>query len=341
MRGLKNRLRLFCDYKFRKAEVKSYPVEYVVEVSSLCDLDCPMCPSTMKNKAQRKGLMKRETFQWIIQRIKSYAELVLLIGAGEPLLNPYFIEFVGICKRQGIKVGTSTNCVRLTRDMSRRIIESGLDYIIFPVEGTNKADYESIRVGTNFEDIVENINVFLSLKKQLSSKIYISVQGLVGEEMPMDYKDYRESIIELFKDNYKAINEIRLKPLIDYNGTEYWHSKPCLLLWRNAYIDFKGDVLSCCQDQCAIYVLGNLLYEDLLDIWNSVKMKHLRKMNFNPQTMNGLETCKHCGLKMDEYSSILPLLGATLLSPYLSRKFVAMYEKYFMLRDRKLLRPIK
>jgi len=213
--------------------------------------------------------------------------------------------------------------------MSRQIIESGLDHIILPLEGTNKVVYEKFRFGANFEDIVKNINVFLSKKKQLNSKICVSIQGLTSDKKVVSYKSYRKSVIELFQDNHKCIDEIRLKPLIDYGTAEHWHSNPCLLLWRNVFIDFRGNVLSCCQDLYGTYVLGNLLQEDLRNIWNSDKMKFLRKMNFNPKTMNELETCKYCDLR-DEYSGILPLLGSTILNPSLSRKFVAMYEKYFM-----------
>jgi radical SAM protein with 4Fe4S-binding SPASM domain len=327
MQSFINRVRLFTDYVLKKYKVSSFPEEYVIEVSKACNLKCVMCPLFQKDVEQ--GIMERSVFETIVHKIKDHAGFVFLIGRGEPLLHPDFIEYVKLCKMQGLKVGTSTNCTRLTKDMSKQIIESGLDHIIFPLEGTNKEEYEKIRVGANFENTVENINMFLTLKKQLNSKIYISVQGLTFDKKINNYKSYRKSVIKLFPDNNKYIDEIRLKPLIEYGKEEHQHSKPCMLLWRNVFINFKGDVLSCCQDSYEVYVLGNLLQEDFRDIWNSDKMQYLRKMNFAPKTMNELETRKHCDLR-DEYSGILPLLGSTIAGPSLSRKFIAMYENYFM-----------
>jgi len=281
-------------------------------------------------KDRKKAVMELSTFETIIHKIKNYAGFILLTGKGEPLLNPNFVEFVKICKAQGLKVGTSTNSTPLTENMSRQIIESGLDYIIFPVESTNKLDYEKIRVGANFENVVENINTFLLLKKRLDSKIFVSLQSLTSaKKVQSPYKLYKKRVAELFKDSYEYIDDIRLKPLIDFHPVERWHSRPCLLLWRNVFINFEGNVLSCFADIHEIYKFGNLLQADLMDIWNSDKMKFLRKMNSNPETMNELETCKYCDLR-GEYSSAWALLASTIAGPFLSRKLFSTYERYFM-----------
>jgi len=93
-----NRVKIFRDYMFRKTEVSSLPVEYVIEVSGVCNLRCPMCPCTILQKDTERGMMGRSTLKTIVSKIKNYAGFVFLIGRGEPLLNPDFIKLVKICK---------------------------------------------------------------------------------------------------------------------------------------------------------------------------------------------------------------------------------------------------
>jgi radical SAM protein with 4Fe4S-binding SPASM domain len=325
-----NRLKLFRDYLLRKPKVSSYPVEYYLDISEVCNLNCPMCSCTILHKDKNRAVMQLDTFKTIIRKIKEYAGFILLTGKGEPLLNPNFIEFVRICKAEGIRVGTSTNCTPLTEEMSRNIIESGLDYIIFPVESTDKEEYEKIRVGAKFETVVSNINRFLLLKKQMKSDIFVVIQSLSPEKkLGASYKKYRQQVLDLFKDNSKYINSIRLKPLIDFHKIKHWHTKPCLLLWRNAFINFEGNVLSCFADVNEIFVFGNILQEDLMSAWNSEKMQYLRKMNSRPDTMNKLETCQYCDLR-NEYSNTWALLTSSFVGPFLSRKLYSLYERLFM-----------
>ena len=330
LKSFSNRLKIFRDYSLKKSRVSSYPVEYYLDISEVCNLMCPMCSCTILHKDKNRAVMQLNTFETIIQKIKNYAGFIFLTGKGEPLLNPNFIEFVKICKKEGIRVGTSTNCTPLTEELSRKIIESGLDYIIFPLESTNKADYEKIRVGANFETVVRNINRFLLLKKQLESDIFVVLQSLSSEKkLNKYYKLYKKQIMALFKENYKYIDSIRLKPLIDFHKVKHWHTKPCLLLWRNAFINFEGNVLSCFADTNEIYVFGNLLQENMMNIWNSEKMQYLRKMNTKPETMNKLETCQYCDLR-NEYSNAGALLASSIVGPFFSRKIYSIYERYFI-----------
>lgn len=330
LRSFSNSLRVFRDYALKKTKVSSYPIEYYLDISEVCNLNCPMCSCTIMHKNKNRDVMQLDTFEAIIRKIKGYAGFILLTGKGEPLLNPNFIEFVKICKAEGIRVGTSTNCTPLTEETSRDIIQSGLDYIIFPLESTNKEEYEKIRVGAKFENVVANINRFLLLKKQMKSKIFVVIQSLSSEKkLNAYYKPYKKQVKTLFKDNYKYINSVRLKPMIDFHKIKHWHTRPCLLLWRNAFISFEGTVLSCFADTNEIYKFGNLLQDDLTNIWNSEKMQRLREMNLKPETMNKLETCQYCDLR-NEYSNAWALLASSIVGPFFSRKIYSIYERYFL-----------
>lgn len=52
---------------------------------------------------------------------------------GEPLLNKNIVNYIKIAKENGHKVGLTTNATLLSSELSKQLIDSGLDKIIFSV----------------------------------------------------------------------------------------------------------------------------------------------------------------------------------------------------------------
>lgn len=97
-----------------------------VEVSSICNGECPYCVQACYKDQWEGGLMDMDTFQ----RLKpafSMANLVFLQGWGEPLLHPKFWEMVQMVKSTGVKVGFTTNGTRLDEETLSKLLDSGLD----------------------------------------------------------------------------------------------------------------------------------------------------------------------------------------------------------------------
>ena len=57
----------------------------------------------------------------------------------EPLLNPHIHEIIAYAKKKGI-IDTiiNTNATQLTREMSIKLIDAGLDHIIYSFDGGTK-----------------------------------------------------------------------------------------------------------------------------------------------------------------------------------------------------------
>ena len=62
----------------------------------------------------------------------------------------------------------------LTESMSVKLINSGLDLLIYSFDEGKKESYETMRPGrfkeNKFEQIIENIRTFHRVKKQMNSK---------------------------------------------------------------------------------------------------------------------------------------------------------------------------
>lgn len=90
---------------------------------------------------------------------------------GEPLIHENLFEMIELAKSSECLVGLTTNGMHLNRSNCRRMVDSGLDIIGVSIDGATKQTYESIRVGSTFEKLIDNIETLTSvIEKSLSDK---------------------------------------------------------------------------------------------------------------------------------------------------------------------------
>ena len=84
---------------------------------------------------------------------------------GEPLLNSKLADYIKYAKKKGIlETIINTNATNLNRKNSEKLIDAGLDMLIYSFDGGSKKTYEKMRPGrfkkNNFEDVYNNIKNF-------------------------------------------------------------------------------------------------------------------------------------------------------------------------------------
>lgn len=103
-----NRAKLLWAYLARRSDTGSaLPVEYIVETTAKCNLYCPMCPR--ETHKQPKEDMEDLVFNRLVQEAGRSGEHMMLIGLGEPLLDPKIFERIEYCERHGVATLLSTN----------------------------------------------------------------------------------------------------------------------------------------------------------------------------------------------------------------------------------------
>ncbi|MEJ2745807.1 MAG: radical SAM protein, partial [bacterium] len=134
-----------------------FPLVVAAENSNICNAGCVMCPYPAMRR--RKGFMEMALFRKIVDECAKHPGVELrLSGFGEPLLDKKLVERIAYAKRKGIeKVQLTTNASLLDKEMSLAIVNSGLDEIMFSVDGYNKESYERIRTGLSFYEVYENL----------------------------------------------------------------------------------------------------------------------------------------------------------------------------------------
>ncbi len=144
-----------------------------VESSFACNLQCVMCPwQQMRLELGDSGLMSDEIWQAVEAQLPEI-QSIDFSGGGEPLLLPNLAERISQAKAAGCEAGFLTNGSLLNEKRAREMLEAGVDWISFSLDGADRETYESIRKGANFNRVTENILRMSRLRVGRSPRIAI------------------------------------------------------------------------------------------------------------------------------------------------------------------------
>ena len=133
----------------RLHHISKFPSHVDVEISSLCDLNCPMCYTTTEEFKQtvkdRKLLMDVELFKKLIDEcVKNNLYSIRLSLRGEVFVHPDIFEMLKYAKEKGIKeVATLSHAGKIDEEKFRKLVNLGLDWLTISFDGVGET-YEKI-----------------------------------------------------------------------------------------------------------------------------------------------------------------------------------------------------
>jgi MoaA/NifB/PqqE/SkfB family radical SAM enzyme len=156
-----------------------------IEVSNKCNLNCKTCIRNVWDETL--GMMKYELFEKIMsdadkltfrsigdsgipvldylnpERLKQ-PFTVFFGGWGEPLMHPDIIRMIKDVKKRGWWAELITNGTLLTEEMSKNLIDAGLDVLWVSLDGATPEGYKDVRLGNMLPEILENLVNIRKLK---------------------------------------------------------------------------------------------------------------------------------------------------------------------------------
>ncbi len=287
---------------FKPSRPWGFPALIQVEPSNHCNLRCPFCPVTL-GMGRPLGHMKLDMFKEIVDQLRDYLLLILFWDWGEPFLNPDAYEMIRYARQCGIKVIACTNGhVFASGDHARKVVNSGLDALIFSVDGITEEAYRRYRDQGRLETVLEGIRKVVAEKNRLKVKRpIVNFRYIVMRHNERDIGALKEFACSLGVDmlvlrrfhaahsgrqssagweSQYAPSEVkyRMPAYSDEDGAPVRAAgNPCRNLWNCPTIHWDGTVCSCFVDSCEKRPLGALARQQFGDIWKGADFRDLRR----------------------------------------------------------------
>ncbi len=140
-----------------------------IEVTSRCNASCVMCPKPFFTDGWDIGDLPFEDYLNLREYFSEF-DIIWLQGWGEPLLSRDIFQMIVTAYRRDGVVGLTTNAMLLTDSASKKLIETGVKTVAISIAGARKETHESIRIGTSFNKILENVKRLESLRRSMNAR---------------------------------------------------------------------------------------------------------------------------------------------------------------------------
>ncbi len=285
----------------------SLPEKIYIESTNMCNLSCTMCfrHSWIEEPGGRMGL---NVFLSLANELKDLSSVkeCFFGGMGEPLTHPDICSMIRAVPKR-IKRTMITNGTLLSRAMSHKLIDAGLDELWISMDGFDKTTYEEIQRGAIFQKITENLVAFNEERAGKNVRLGITFVITDSNEKELQSIDCFADIYGVDQINisreipgtptrkgYLTSEEPETIPLGKMRrlseGTIHVEEDRCPFISNNSlFIKWNGDVTACMQllhstktflydEERTISAIsfGNINEQTLMQCWNKEKYRNFR-----------------------------------------------------------------
>lgn len=274
--------------KYLISRMKKIPLEIAIETTSICNIDCAMCPHKTIKREQKP--MEEKLFRKIVDEIEKIGiKYIFLQHFGEPLtLSDEIFNFELSYIRQKVSkayLNLATNAKSLTEEKIKIILNNKVDNITINFSAVTKETYEKIYRGAVYEKVEENILNLIEHKKKL---------GVSYPNIVMDMIRMQETVneIEEYKRKWASIvDSVHIANYSARGGTLDWEKadsvlpvfstpRPCYRIYKQLAICSDGKVPLCCSDWNCEVVLGDINSQKILEVWQGEVLRKIRESDF-------------------------------------------------------------
>ncbi len=302
----------------REQHVAEYPLHVDVELSSICNLKCPMCytiTDEFKEKVATK-LMDYNLFTKIIDECaKGEVYSIRLSFRGEAFLHKLIIDCIRYAKKKGIyEMSSLTNCLRLEEALFKEAMKAGMDWITISFDGLGDT-YEKIRKPAKYDRAIEKVANYHRIKQNAKRvKPVVKIQSV--------YPSIAEDPEAFYKTFAPISDMVSTNPLIDFlhgvNDIPKEEEFICPQMYQRLTIGADGLCMMCANDEEGLYIVGDVTNESIHDIWHGDKMTNARELFKKFEGVSKLPPCRKCYLPLKTTSENIVVDGhAIKLEKYL------------------------
>lgn len=285
--------------------VGDYPKVIYLELTSVCNLRCPMCPHTfMERKASSITMPLVEKFADEIAQYYPQLETLGLHGFGEAIYHPQLAEVLQLLhhKLPSTLLSVSMNLAGAAPKHIDALFDNGIGEIGCWIDGTTQDTYAKQRKGGQFEKTLDILEYLLERKRKNPSPFPYFHIGMVMTKLN---DGELEEFVQYWKERLRGIPGVGIRSVVGhtFNGKiddavilrpkkEWFFYLPCTSPFRRVLILSNGDICLCCYDSEGESKVGNLSQTKLREAWRSPRAELLRAQMYRADYR--LNMCRGC-----------------------------------------------
>jgi radical SAM protein with 4Fe4S-binding SPASM domain len=245
--------------------------------------------------------------------VRPFAKEMHIMIWGEPLLNKDIIAMISYASKFS-KTAISTNGILVNHDIAEKLITSGLSDLIVSVDGSTQDVYEKYRVGGNLNKALDALRILYDYNVRHGNNVNIIPQFIVFKHNQHEMDDFKNICTEIgLKPLFKA-PYLRAESIFENSDyAEYVRETfDTITNLRKAMcgcqdpkkvftILMDGTVVACSADHNGETNFGNIITQEVSEIWSSLKYRTFRKKMLQGNAPNScLSNCLQYCLKANK-----------------------------------------
>lgn len=272
----------------------AFPRKFAVELCADCNLACSMCHHPQMRRP--KGVMPLALWQRCADQIAEAAPRteVWFSFCGEPLLEPeLLLEMLAYGKAAGLRsLNLNSNGMLLTPELSDRILDSGVDLVVFGIDGFSREAYERIRIGGVRDSLYPKVEDFLARRARRAAGPEVMTQFIEMDENAGEY--------EAFERHWLARGAtVKLRRQLSWGGkfetgidVARDRRIPCPWAVTMMHVFWDGRVPRCPGDTEGEEGVGNAWHAPLSELWR--RLGAYRALHLEHRFEELPERCQSC-----------------------------------------------
>ncbi|MBF0143898.1 MAG: radical SAM protein [Magnetococcales bacterium] len=294
-----------------------------VELASVCNLRCPLCPTGTKVQPQGRGLIHWDLFRVVVDNLGPYHPNAIFNMWGEPLLHPRAPEMIRYAKEKGfldISINTNGN-IDQSDQWIRELVTSGLDQLIVNIDGADQETYASYRKKGRLELVLDFFDKLDRAKKAVGSVTPRIVPLMIRNRFNQGQKEAIQGLLGRFQVEPMRVRETGLLAMaddvdagtfftyaVDSDGCNMTRGRegglvfkpqsrtplrlPCKSIWEYIHVTSQGAYVPCCSTPLSEPSFKGVADWLPIDFWYSRPMVEFRRANLDdPLSLLACESC--------------------------------------------------
>jgi radical SAM protein with 4Fe4S-binding SPASM domain len=297
----------------RRLRPWSMPINLQIELTSHCNLQCPVCPCGSNLLGRPAADLDVDLYRRLMDEVGPYLLNILLWGWGEPLLHPRFPELIRMARGHGVNTLLSTNGQNLAEDRVREgLLAEPPDILIVSVDGLTQDTYSAYRIGASLEKTLAGVRLLAEAKKARGQTLPVINMRMipmkqnehqVGQARDFAVRNHFDMLTIrtlVITDDENCPHDQFLPQNTQYRAYRYENGRRVLrkdFLCQNAFafpaMLVDGSVVTCDQDFAAHQPFGRYGNGTTFrDVWFSRQAAEVRRVvRTNRETYS---TCRNC-----------------------------------------------